>query len=137
MPMEPVQVSDFRSVEKPSPDGSKNGKLSYSHVGFDASTDKNGGNGAREGFATSEAPVCGNAATAGNGQRDSDVTAADAPSTVPPGDALDNPGLHDDGLDIPTDLARTKGNGPHTWRAVPSDRRPALGPPGDSLDDFK
>ena len=41
----------------------------------------------------------------------------------------------DDGL--PPDLDRRKGNGPHTWRAVPEDRRPALGPEGDSLDDLK
>ena len=41
----------------------------------------------------------------------------------------------DDGL--PPDLDGRKGNGPHTWRAVPEDRRPALGPEGDSLDDLK
>jgi hypothetical protein len=51
-----AQVGDFRSVEEASFDGSKNGKLSYSHAGLDASTDKKGGNGARNDFATSEAP---------------------------------------------------------------------------------
>jgi Protein of unknown function (DUF3631) len=40
MPMESAQLSDFRSVAKGSGDGSKNGKLSYSHAGFDASTDR-------------------------------------------------------------------------------------------------
>jgi putative DNA primase/helicase len=56
VPVESAQVSDFRSVQNPPPDGSKNGKLSYSHAGLDACTDKNGGNGARNDFATSEAP---------------------------------------------------------------------------------
>jgi hypothetical protein len=41
----------------------------------------------------------------------------------------------DDGLDLPAHLDRSKGNGPSTW--VTPDRRPALGPPGDSLDDLK
>jgi AAA domain len=42
--------------------------------------------------------------------------------------------------DLPSFLDRTKGKGPHTWgrpRIVTPDRRPPLGPPGDSLDDFK
>jgi AAA domain len=39
--------------------------------------------------------------------------------------------------DIPDYLDRTKGNGPSTWQSVPPDRRPALGPPGDSLDDLE
>jgi len=38
MPMKSAQVRDFRSVAEPPGDGSKNGKLSYSHAGFDAST---------------------------------------------------------------------------------------------------
>jgi hypothetical protein len=43
-------------------------------------------------------------------------------------DVADVPGSGaDDGLDIP----------PFLRREVPADRRPALGPPGDSLDDFK
>jgi hypothetical protein len=37
--------------------------------------------------------------------------------------------------DIPDHMDRTKGNGPHRW--VSPDRRPGLGPPGDSLDDLK
>jgi Protein of unknown function (DUF3987) len=41
----------------------------------------------------------------------------------------------DDG-GLPAFLDRTKGNGPSTWQSVPPDRRPALGPPGDSLHDF-
>jgi hypothetical protein len=40
MPMKSAQVRDFRSVAEPPGDGSKNGKLSYSHAGFDASTDR-------------------------------------------------------------------------------------------------
>jgi hypothetical protein len=44
MSMESAQVSDFRSVAEPSGDGSKNGKLSYSHAGFDASTLRKAGN---------------------------------------------------------------------------------------------
>jgi putative DNA primase/helicase len=46
-PVESTQVDGFRSVQKASADGSKNGKLSYSHAGLDAWTDKNGGNGAK------------------------------------------------------------------------------------------
>jgi hypothetical protein len=49
-------VGDFQSVGKAHSDASKNGKLSYSHAGFDASTDGKAGNGARNDFATSEAP---------------------------------------------------------------------------------
>jgi hypothetical protein len=46
-PMKSAQVHDFRSVAEPSGDGSKNSNLSYSHAGSDASTDRNGGNGAK------------------------------------------------------------------------------------------
>ena len=45
--VESAQVSDFRSVQSPPPDGSKNGKLSYSHAGLGAWTDRKAGNGAR------------------------------------------------------------------------------------------
>jgi Protein of unknown function (DUF3631) len=83
VPAGPAQVDGFRSGENPLFSGSKNGNLSYSHAGFSASSDKNVGNGARKDLATSEAPVCGNTATVGNGHRDQDGTAADAPSTVP------------------------------------------------------
>jgi hypothetical protein len=46
-PEESAQVDGFASVQEASADGSKNGKLSYSHAGLDAWTDKNGGNGAK------------------------------------------------------------------------------------------
>jgi putative DNA primase/helicase len=48
MPVESAQVADFRSVAEGPGDGSKNGKLSYSHAGSDASTlrkTQNGGQG--------------------------------------------------------------------------------------------
>jgi putative DNA primase/helicase len=90
MPMKSAQVRDFRSVAKPPGDESKNGKLSNSHAGFDASTDRKAQN---------------------SGQAHSDHEIASP----------------DDGLDIPDFLPP---------RAVPPDRRPALGPPGDSLDDL-
>jgi putative DNA primase/helicase len=38
-------TNDFRSVQKDTPHGSKNGNLSYSHAGLHACTDRNGGNG--------------------------------------------------------------------------------------------
>jgi Protein of unknown function (DUF3631) len=95
-PTASAQVDDFRSVQNPSPHGSKNGKLSYSHAGLHACTDRNGGNGARDDFAASEAHSCGNTATGGNGHRDVDVTAANAPSTVPPDDGMDNLGVRED-----------------------------------------
>jgi hypothetical protein len=38
---------DFRSVTDTNGDASKNGKLSHSHAGYDASTDRKGGNGAK------------------------------------------------------------------------------------------
>jgi Protein of unknown function (DUF3631) len=47
MPMKSAEVPDFRSVAEASAYGSKNDKLSHSHAGFDASTDRNGGNGAK------------------------------------------------------------------------------------------
>ncbi len=56
VPVESAQVGDFQSVGKAHSDASKNGKLSHSHAGFDASTDRKAGNGARNDFATSEAP---------------------------------------------------------------------------------
>jgi putative DNA primase/helicase len=46
-PVESAQVDGFRSVQKASADGSKNGNLSCSHAGLDAWTDKNGGNGGK------------------------------------------------------------------------------------------
>jgi hypothetical protein len=47
MPVESAQVSDFQSVVTAPSDASENGRLSYSHAGFDASTLQNGGNGAK------------------------------------------------------------------------------------------
>jgi hypothetical protein len=47
MPMQSAEVPDFRSVAEASAYGSKNDKLSHSHAGFDASTDRNGGNGTK------------------------------------------------------------------------------------------
>src|SRR5262249_30384685 len=49
-PMKSAQVRDFRSVAEPPGDGSKNGKLPYSHAGFDASTDRKSVGGGKEGF---------------------------------------------------------------------------------------
>src|SRR5262249_61144035 len=43
MPVESAQVGGFQSVEETIPDASENGKLSYSHAGFDASTVQKGG----------------------------------------------------------------------------------------------
>src|SRR5207245_156096 len=40
MPVESAQVGDFGSVAPGSADASKSGKLSNSHAGFDASTDR-------------------------------------------------------------------------------------------------
>jgi putative DNA primase/helicase len=86
MPMKSAQVRDFRSVAEPPGDGSKNGKLSYSHAGFDASTDRKAQN-------------------SGQAHSDHEIASPDyIPNFLP--------------------------------RAVPPDRRPALGPPGDSLDDL-
>ena len=93
MPVESEQVSDFRSVETSLSDASENGNLSYSHAGFDASTDRRAQN---------------------RGQAHSDHEIASP----------------DDGLDIPSFLDRRPG-------AVAPDRRPVLGPEGDSLDDFQ
>jgi hypothetical protein len=55
-PVESAQVSDFSSVHEASVDGSKNGKLSYSHAGLDGWTDKKPESGARNGSATTETP---------------------------------------------------------------------------------
>jgi putative DNA primase/helicase len=86
MPMKSAQVRDFRSVAEPPGDGSKNGKLSNSHAGFDASTDRKAQN---------------------SGQAHSDHEIAP-----------------DDGVYIPRFLdGRPR-----------ADRRPVLGPEGDSLD---
>src|SRR5262249_1948927 len=55
-PMESAQLDDFRSVAEASGDGSKNGNLSYSHMGSDASTLRKPGNGAQSDSATTETP---------------------------------------------------------------------------------
>jgi hypothetical protein len=49
MPMKPEQPSDFRSVQKDIPHGSKNGNLSYSHAGLHACTDRKPKYGGEEG----------------------------------------------------------------------------------------
>jgi putative DNA primase/helicase len=56
MPMESVQLDDFRSVAEASGDGSKNSNLSNSHANSDASTLRKAGNGAQSDSATTETP---------------------------------------------------------------------------------
>jgi len=56
MPVKSAQVSDFQSVETFLSDASENGRLSYSHAGFDASTLPNGGSGAKGGSDQQIAP---------------------------------------------------------------------------------
>jgi putative DNA primase/helicase len=56
MPMNSAQVSDFRSVADASGDGSKNGKLSYSHAGSDASTLRKAKNSGQDDFDHKIAP---------------------------------------------------------------------------------
>jgi len=55
-PVESAQVDGFASVHEASVDGSKNGKLSHSHAGLDAWTDKKPESGACNGSATTETP---------------------------------------------------------------------------------
>jgi hypothetical protein len=83
----------------------------------------------------------GGSVTAKDHRNNPDKTSTVAPVTAVtafPGDRRDNPTATngadplDDGLDIPDDL-RVENR--HRW--VCPDRRPALGPVGDSLDDFR
>jgi putative DNA primase/helicase len=97
IPVVSAQVDDFRCVQSLSPDGSKNGKLSHSHAGLDAWTDKKRGNATRDYLAASEAPLCGNTVTGGNGHRDQNVTAAETFSTVPSDSGMDNLDVRDGG----------------------------------------
>ena len=46
-PVESAQVDGFASVHEVDTDGSKNSKLSYSHAGLDAWTDRKAGNGVK------------------------------------------------------------------------------------------
>src|SRR5262249_5087213 len=55
-PVESAQVDGFASVHEVDADGSKNSKLSYSHAGLDAWTDRKQGNGAQSDPATTETP---------------------------------------------------------------------------------
>src|SRR5262249_54941601 len=56
VPVESAQVSDFRSVRKDNPHGSKNGNLSYSHAHLHARTDRMPESGARNGSTSTETP---------------------------------------------------------------------------------
>jgi hypothetical protein len=58
-PVESAQVDDFASVHEGSVDGSKNGKLSYSHAGLDAWTLSNEKNSAEHGSDQQIAPPRG------------------------------------------------------------------------------
>jgi hypothetical protein len=62
----------FSSVQEGSPDGSKNGNLSYSHAGLDAWTDKSAGNGAKTNFDQDLTPICQHCGTP-EGQPDNPV----------------------------------------------------------------
>src|SRR5262249_3157109 len=55
-PVEAAQVDGFASVHEVDADGSKNSKLSHSHAGLDAWTDRKHGNGAQSDSGTPEAP---------------------------------------------------------------------------------
>jgi putative DNA primase/helicase len=117
-PVKSAQVDGFASVPEAPWGGSKNGKLSHSHAGLDAWTDKKGGNGAHNDLATSEAPLCGNTVTGGNGHRDQNVTAAETFSTVPPDSGMDNLDVRDAGP-IPEVLRRCDHCGQPATRADP------------------
>jgi hypothetical protein len=108
---------DFQSVAANSGDGSKNDNLAYSHASFDVSTFQKGQNG-REGILTS-------ASTSAEQQRTSGGSRHLEMPDIP--DFLRRPAPR---------AAPTDSNGAR-FRVVPLDRRPALGPPGDSLDDFR
>jgi hypothetical protein len=95
---------DFRSVQKGTPDGSKNANLAHSHAGLDAWTDQKAENGGASEF-------------------DQEITGL----TRPPVDLWAD-------LDIPPSLRREPLS---TLAPQTNGRAPALGPPGDSLDDFK
>jgi hypothetical protein len=108
---------DFRSVQKDIPHGSKNGNLSYSHAGLHACTDRNAENGADHGS-------------------DQEI----APADVPTGRVCAQCGrVPPDGLEelfpVGRDLVWLH---PECRRFYPlpskPDRRPGLGPEGDSLD---
>jgi putative DNA primase/helicase len=55
-PVESAQVDGFPSVHEVDTDGSKNSKLSYSHAGLDAWTDRKHGDGAQSDPTTAETP---------------------------------------------------------------------------------
>jgi putative DNA primase/helicase len=106
-------TGDFRSVADTSGDASKNGKLAYSHAGSDASTLRKPESGRTRNLTTTSA-------------------ANVAPAPRPPGNGRAISNTPEDRRPEPAD---------DPWHIPPAldrrDRAPALGPPGDSLDDFQ
>jgi putative DNA primase/helicase len=112
--------SDFRSVQKDNPHGSKNDDLSLCHAVLHACTDRNPGNGRASDSDQGFGPSSATEPPPWEGRQISTSPEDRRPPTAPA------PAPSGDGLDIPPFLRR-----------VDPSRAPALGPPGDSLDDFQ
>jgi hypothetical protein len=113
---------DSRNVREAPSGRFENSNLSYSHAGSDVWTFQNGGNGnvcvSDDGFGPSSRQIS-------TSPEDRHPTEERTPPPPPPKAPAPDPWA---GLEIPPFLdRRTNGDG----------RAPALGPPGDSLEDFK
>jgi hypothetical protein len=127
MPMKSAQVGVFQSVGEVSSDASENGKLSHSHAGFDASTLQNGGNESKHGFDQGAPRICAQCNAGGEPVYELEGTDLWLHRECRRFWLKSHPEYRANGSDpgpVPIFLDRTV-------------RRPALGPVGDSLDDFK
>jgi putative DNA primase/helicase len=120
----------FQSVREDPSGRFENGNLSYSHAGLDAWTDRKGGNGdaspSDHGIEPSSAPESPPWEEPQIRTSPEDRHPAEERTSPPPPPKAPAPDPWA-GLDIPLFLRRSND----------ADRAPALGPPGDSLDDFK
>jgi putative DNA primase/helicase len=118
-PVDIEQVDDFASVPDPLWDGSKNANLFNNHAAWDAGTDRKPESGPR----TTKPP------TSGNNEASSTTNSGRVSKHRNGGNA--------GGTHHRRDMDAYAPSGPQDDETPKAARAPALGPPGDDLDDFK
>jgi uncharacterized protein DUF3631 len=128
-----AEVAVFQTVGEASSDASEPRKLSDSHAGFDASTLQNGGNGSRLRFGRGAPRICAQCNAGGEPLYELEGTDLWLHRECRRFWLKAHPEYRANGSDpgpVPIFLDRTVDG-------VPPDRRPALGPVGDSLGDLQ